>query len=118
MAQAPNVAEREHHPDEATHPADHDTAHDHPGEASYIRIAIILAVITAAEVATFYFEDELGSLLVPALLIMMVVKFAMVAMWFMHLKFDSKLFSSFFIAGLALATGVYVAALATFHFFE
>jgi cytochrome c oxidase subunit IV len=69
-------------------------------------------------VLCFYVEDELGSLVTPLLLIMMVVKFAVVAMWFMHLRFDSKLFTSFFVSGIVLAVGVYVAALSTFHFFE
>jgi len=35
----------------------------------------------------------------------------------MHLKFDNKLFSYLFYSGLVLAIGVYVAFLATFHFF-
>ena len=118
MAQAPNVAEREHHPGEEPHPADHDTAHAHPGEGRYVMVAIFLAVVTAAEVLAFYIEDQLGSLVAPLLLIMMVVKFAVVAMWFMHLKFDSKLFTSFFVSGIVLAVGVYIAALGTFQYFE
>jgi cytochrome c oxidase subunit IV len=110
---APNVAERAVHRDEEPHPGDH----AHPGEREYVVIALILAIITAAEVATYYFEDQLGRALVPLLMAMMTVKFAMVVMWFMHLKFDSRLFSRIFVFGLALAVGVYVAALATFRFF-
>lgn len=91
--------------------------HAHPSDRSYVGIAVILAVITAAEVATFYFEEELGGLLVPALMVMMVVKFAMVVAWFMHLKFDSTLFTRVFVSGLFLAVGVYVVALTTFRFF-
>ena len=104
-------------PTEATvdAPADDDDAHHHPGDLLYIQIAIILAVITAVEVLT-YFVD-FGSFQTPALLIMMAVKFVMVAMFFMHLKFDNKLFSWVFIAGLVLAVGVYVAMLAAFEFF-
>ncbi|NBR76150.1 MAG: hypothetical protein EBT73_02155 [Actinobacteria bacterium] len=56
-------------------------------------------------------------LFLPALLIMMAVKFVIVVSYFMHLKFDNKLFSWMFYAGLFLAVGVYVAALGTFHFF-
>ena len=67
--------------------------------------------------ASFYLEDELGRVLIPALLVMMVVKFAIVAGYFMHLKFDSSLFTRLFVSGLLLAIGVYTAALATFHFF-
>ena len=52
------------------------------------------------------------------LLILMVIKFVMVVSYFMHLKFDNPLFSWLFYAGLLLAVGVYVAALATFEFFR
>jgi cytochrome c oxidase subunit 4 len=81
----------------------------------YITIALILAAITALEVSTYYVD--FGPLFLPALLIMMVIKFVMVVSYFMHLKFDNKLFSWLFYTGLFLAIGVYVAALATFQFF-
>jgi cytochrome c oxidase subunit 4 len=48
----------------------------------------------------------------------MCVKFFIVVSYFMHLKFDSKIFSFMFYAGLFLAVGVYAAALATFKFFS
>jgi len=94
------------------------TGHAHPSDRSYVGIALILALITAAEVGTFYLEDELGSVLVPVLLVMMVVKFAMVAGWFMHLRFDSSLFTRMFVSGIVLAVTVYLAMLATFQFFS
>ena len=94
-----------------------DETHDHPSDRKYIQIAVILALITAAEVATFYVEDSLGSALVPLLLAMMVVKFFIVAAWFMHLRFDSNLFTRVFVSGIILAVGVYIAFLATFEFF-
>jgi cytochrome c oxidase subunit 4 len=69
-------------------------------------------------VASFYLEDELGSFLIPSLLIMMIVKFIIVVGYFMHLRFDSNLFTRLFLSGLVLAVGVYVAALASFEFFS
>ena len=84
-------------------------------DAGYIRIAIILAAITALEVSTYYVD--FGVIFLPALLIMMVIKFVMVVSYFMHLKFDNKIFSFLFYAGLVLAVGVYAAFLATFKFF-
>ena len=84
-------------------------------DAGYIRIAIILAAITALEVSTYYVD--FGVLFLPALLIMMVIKFVMVVSYFMHLKFDNKIFSFLFYAGLVLAVGVYAAFLATLKFF-
>lgn len=95
---------------------DHADAHDHAmTDAKYIRIALILAAITALEVSTYYVD--FGPLFLPSLLIMMVIKFVMVVSYFMHLKFDNKLFSWLFYTGLFLAVGVYCAALATFKFF-
>ena len=113
MTETVEQAERAGHEPAATH----DSTHDHPSDGKYIQIALILAVITAAEVATFYVEDRLGAALVPLLLGMMVVKFAIVAAWFMHLRFDSNLFTRVFVSGLLLATGVYIAFLTTFEFF-
>jgi cytochrome c oxidase subunit IV len=94
------------------------TGHAHPSDRSYVGIALILALITAAEVVTFYLEDELGSWLIPALVMMMIVKFAMVAGWFMHLRFDSNLFTRLFVSGILLAVGVYLSMLAAFEFFS
>src|SRR5215212_7521822 len=94
------------------------SGHAHPSDRSYVGIAVILALITAAEVVTFYLEDELGSILIPVLLAMMTVKFIMVAGWFMHLRFDSNLFTRLFVAGVVLATVVYVATLTTFRYFS
>jgi len=83
--------------------------------AGYVRIALILGIITALEVSTYYVD--FGPLFMPALLIMMAIKFVMVVSYFMHLKFDNRIFSMMFYAGLILAIGVYAAALATFEFF-
>ena len=47
----------------------------------------------------------------------MAIKFVIIAAFFMHLKFDSKILTRVFYAGLFLAAGVYVAALATFRIF-
>jgi len=95
---------------ETTHQKEHGMS-----DAGYIRIALILAAITALEVTTYYVD--FGPLFLPALLIMMAIKFVMVVSYFMHLKFDNKVFSFLFYAGLVLAVGVYAAFLATFHFF-
>lgn len=90
--------------------------HDHGmSDAGYIKIALILAAITALEVSTYYVD--FGPLFMPSLMIMMVVKFVMVVSYFMHLKFDSKIFSFLFYTGLGLALFVYIATLATFKFF-
>jgi cytochrome c oxidase subunit 4 len=92
----------------------HDTEHG-MSNAGYVRIAVILAAITALEVSTYYVD--FGPFFLPALMIMMAIKFLMVVSYFMHLKFDNRLFSWLFYAGLILAITVYVIALSTFKFF-
>ena len=92
-----------------------DTQEHGMSDAGYIKIAVILALITALEVSTYYVD--FGPLFMPSLLIMMLVKFVMVVSYFMHLKFDSKIFSFLFYTGLGLALFVYITALATFKFF-
>ena len=88
-----------------------DTAHDqaHGGHAlsdwQYVQIALILAAITALEIYASY-ADWLGKAFIPLLLFMMAIKFISVVLYFMHLKFDSRIFSWLFYAGLILAVGV------------
>lgn len=85
-------------------------------DRQYIVIALILAVLTALEVAATE-VDGLGSFLIPALLIMMAIKFFIVVSYFMHLKHDSALFKFSFYIGLAGAAVLYSIMLMTFHFF-
>ena len=102
------------HDSATAHGTDHSAEHG-MSTRGYINIALILAAITALEDSTYYVD--FGHYFLQSLQIMMVVKFFIVVSYFMHLKFDNKLFSWMFYAGLFLAVGVYVAALATFHFF-
>ena len=88
---------------------------EHRPDSYYIKIALILAVITALETSTYWID--FGPFFLPSLLIMMAIKFVMVVSIFMHLKFDNKIFSWLFYSGLFLAIGVYVAFLACFRFF-
>ena len=94
---------------------DHGSDHEHPSDAKYIQIAAVLAVLTALEVATYFVEMPTAAL-VPALMVMMVIKFFLVAAWFMHLRFDSRMFTRFFVTGLVLASTVYLITLTVFEF--
>ncbi len=89
--------------------------HQGYSDIQYVVVALILAVITAVEVAVSYID--IGPLFLPVLLLLMAIKFVVVVRLFMHLKFDSKLFSWMFFSGLFLAVGVYIAMLGAFHFF-
>ena len=108
---------------DTTVPAEHvdhgDEAH-HPTEREYWIVFFALAVITAVEVAWSYLGLE-GVALVLPLIIMMLVKFALVAGAFMHLYYDMKILNgkyftwAFAGAGL-LAVGVYFVVFAAFQF--
>jgi cytochrome c oxidase subunit 4 len=93
-----------------THPADHGHDHDSGGHASlrtYIVIGVILTVITAIEVAIFYIP-ALASVLIPTLLALSLGKFMLVVLFYMHLKFDSRIFWRVFFGPLMLALLVVV----------
>jgi cytochrome c oxidase subunit IV len=86
--------------------------HAHPGPVVYVRVAVVLAVVTAIEVALYYLGLPAG-LLVALLLGLASIKFSLVAAYFMHLKFDARLLRRVFLTGIILACAVYAVALFT-----
>ena len=92
-----------------------DEAHEHPSDLKYVKIAAILAALTLIEVLTYTFDVK-GHTLLAILFPLMIVKFAIVAGYFMHLKFDSKLFTTMFVAGISFAVIVYCVMLTAFRF--
>ena len=93
-----------------------DASHAHPGPRQYVMIAVILAIITAIEVGLYYVDLAKG-LLITLLILLAGIKFTMVLMFFMHLKFDSKIFSWFFASAMAVAGVAFFVVLAMFRFF-
>ncbi|MDH3189331.1 MAG: cytochrome C oxidase subunit IV family protein [Acidimicrobiia bacterium] len=89
--------------------------HAHPTPASYWKIAVVLAVLTAIEVALYYIdrELELGSLNALILILLALAKFVIVVGWYMHLKYEKRIANSFFVAGFLLAIGLYGVVLAS-----
>ena len=83
--------------------------HEHPSDWQYIKIGLILAALTGIEVALYYVN--IGAANTPVLLVLAVLKFAIVAAYFMHLKFDNAILRRLFITGIVLAIGVYIAYL-------
>jgi cytochrome c oxidase subunit IV len=86
---------------------------------TYVWIAVILAVLTALEVVAYETSGDLRNTaaFVIGLCVVMVIKFVLVASYFMHLKYDSKLLTYAFYSGLVLAIAVYITILAAFRFF-
>jgi len=101
--------------------------HQHPDPesmfSSYIKVASALLVLTvltwvaALDWVPRSWGEAGNSLHIGLGLLIAFIKASMVFYIFMHLKFDNKLFSFMFYAGLILAVGVYATFLATFHFF-
>jgi cytochrome c oxidase subunit 4 len=91
--------------------------HAHPGEREYLLVALFLGVVTGAEVALYYLKIDFR-IYAPLLGLLAAVKFATVAMFFMHLRFDSHVFRWFFVTGIVLAVTVYTIVLLTFHTFN
>jgi cytochrome c oxidase subunit 4 len=86
--------------------------HAHPSAAEYLRIGLILGAITAVEVAIYYVGLS-QTLLVVFLLTFSAIKFSLVVLWFMHLRFDNRIFSQLFVGGFLLAMSVFTVAMAT-----
>jgi len=89
----------------------------YPDEWQYIKVALILFVITMGEVGIYYLSGAMDAV-ITLMVFMMIAKFSLVALYFMHLRFDSKLFRRLFVTGIILAIAVYLIALSSLHIFE
>ena len=80
--------------------------HAHPVGATgtYWIIGILLIAITVIEVSAYFFQEFFGSFSTPTVAIVSALKFVLVVMFYMHLKYDSKIFTGIFLFPLALAT--------------
>jgi putative membrane protein len=94
----------------------HGTHGGHPSVKEYIRIGLILGVFTGLEVAAKYANLSSATLIVT-LLGLAIVKFTLVVMYFMHLKFDDRRYARFFVMGLALAVTLFFVVLISFKVF-
>ncbi|MDA0352283.1 MAG: cytochrome C oxidase subunit IV [Chloroflexi bacterium] len=83
------------------------------GPKQYIQITIGLGIITAVELAVSY-AGLATAVFVPILIILSGVKFAVVVALFMHLRFESRLFTQMFLFGLVLASAILISLLAVF----
>src|SRR6516162_3592873 len=88
--------------------------HEHPTWKQYKWVAIILTLITIVEVWVYYTPFSQSALFVPALLIMSAVKFAIVVLFYMHLKYDHRLFKALFTGPLIIAISTLLALLLVF----
>jgi cytochrome c oxidase subunit 4 len=87
--------------------------HKHTSVGTYLTVAAVLTVVTLVEVGIFY-VPALAPVLAPVLLTLSAAKFALVVMFYMHLKGDHKLFTVIFTVPLLIAMAVVVALLFLF----
>lgn len=96
------------------HTPAHD-AHAHPTWKQYKWVALILTLITIVEVWIYYIPSFVATkLFVPSLLIMSAVKFAIVVLFYMHLKYDARLFRALFTGPLIIAVVTLISLLFLF----
>src|SRR5262249_21583989 len=88
-------------------------AHGGAGPRTYLVVAAFLLAITVMEVWIFY-VPALARVLVPVLLILSTLKFSLVAMFYMHLRFDHAWFSYAFVGPLIIVIALAVALLSLF----
>jgi cytochrome c oxidase subunit 4 len=86
----------------------------HATTGTYLRVAAALVIITLLEVGVFY-VPAFQPTLVPVLLFLSAIKFTLVVMFYMHLKFDNRFFAFLFGGPLLLAMAVVVSLLFLFY---
>ena len=92
--------------------------HEHPTWREYKWVALILTIITIGEVWVYYTPLKDTGVFVPLLVLMSAVKFAIVVMFYMHLKYDHRLFRGLFTGPLTIAIATIVSLLFLFGKFS
>jgi cytochrome c oxidase subunit 4 len=91
----------------------------HPSPLRYVIIAVVLVAVTAAEVSLYYLQGDLpNAVITPLLLIFAVLKFAIVASWYMHLRTDKPIFARFFVLGILAAILLFMVVLTSLQIYS
>jgi cytochrome c oxidase subunit 4 len=83
-------------------------ADEHASVGTYVKVAVILTVVTALEFGVIYIR-AFTPILIPLLLVLSAGKFALVVMFFMHLRYDARVLTTLFVGPLAVAIGLILA---------
>ena len=89
-----------HHADAAR--AESTVDHVGPGRRTYILIAVVLAVLTVVETQMPHWLAGNLTLLAYALIAGTILKAGLVALYYMHLKFDARVYSGVVLLALFL----------------
>ncbi len=87
----------------------------HVGSSVYLIVGAFLIVLTGMEITVAYVH-ALRPVLVPVLMILAIAKFALIAMFFMHLKYEKWVLNTMFLFPLAIAIGAFFALIGLFAY--
>ena len=73
-------------------------------QPDYLGVFLILVLLTAVEVGVTYLPIPR----IPVLIPLAIVKASLVAMYFMHLQFDQRIFRFVFVAGVLMGIGMII----------
>jgi len=77
---------------------------------NYVGVFIILGVLTLIEIGVTYLPLPRIPVLVP----LAILKAALVALYYMHLKFDRRVFTALFAMGLIMGVGLLISLVIIF----
>lgn len=102
--------------------AEHSENAHHPSDRTYLKIGSLLFILTAVEIALYFVEDAFESdwslyVLIASLIILSSIKFVLVVMYYMHLKWDDRMFTWFFLAGMFVAAAIILAMMAMYRYY-
>ncbi len=80
----------------------------HATVATYVRVAVVLSIITTLEVGIIYLR-QFTPILVPLLLVMSASKFTLVVLFFMHLRYEGRALTVLFAGPVVIAVTLAVA---------
>jgi cytochrome c oxidase subunit IV len=91
--------------DSLAQPAAHSEHEEHhPTWSTYWKVALVLTAVTVFEVWIYYIPSFVATpYFIPVLLIASAFKFAVVVLFYMHLKYDNKLYRALFSGPLFIA---------------
>ena len=78
--------------------------------STYVIVFIALAMLTALEVTVTYLPVPR----IPVLIPLALIKASLVALFYMHLRFDKKVFAVVFVMGLLMGIGLILSLIALF----
>ena len=93
------------------HAGDAHAHREHPSPQEYVRIGADPGRPHGRRGRSVLLRRSGTAPSIPTLLGLMFMKFVLVVLWFMHLKFDDRRFARFFVMGLALALTLYLIVL-------